>query len=127
MTARQFQKKTEGFRTEYELQKALVAWLRTTQKQVVKDRFFAVPNAARRSPKTAGMMQAQGMKAGVPDLVFYAPGGRVLWLELKNGKLGKPSESQVKMHADLYHCGHTVCMAHTIEEAKAAIINFYEN
>lgn len=37
---------------------------------------FAVPNGGWRTPKTAGLLQQEGVKPGVPDLIFpYARGG----------------------------------------------------
>lgn len=108
-------------KNEHELQKQVVRWCAFKG----YSRFFAVPNAARRNFRTAGRMRAEGMRAGVPDLVFYGPRGSVLWVEMKNGNKGELSAAQAEMHADLYHCGHTVIVARTFQEATDAITKFY--
>lgn len=47
--------------------------------------YFAVPNAARRSPALAAKLKREGLRAGVPDLVVLTF-GRATFLELKAGK-----------------------------------------
>lgn len=55
--------------------------------------YFAVPNAARRNVIQARILKEEGMRAGSPDLVLMLP-KRIVFVEVKNGKAGKQSESQ---------------------------------
>ncbi len=54
----------------------------------VIDFLYAIPNGGARSKATAGKLKAEGVKAGVWDLHFALPIGRVpgLWIEMKAGK-----------------------------------------
>lgn len=54
--------------------------------------FFAVPNGARRSMKEAASKKAEGMLAGVADLVIISS-GRVYFVEMKKPK-GTQSDAQ---------------------------------
>lgn len=56
---------------------------------------FAVPNGGSRPKKTAGIMKAEGMEAGVPDLMILAParGYAGLVIETKT-KYNQPSDEQ---------------------------------
>jgi len=57
---------------------------------------YAVPNAAKRTPRQGAWMKAEGLKAGVPDLVLPVArhGFNSLYIELKVGR-NKATESQV--------------------------------
>ena len=44
---------------------------------------------------------------GWPDITIMAPGGRVIFIELKAGK-GRLSEEQKRLHLMAYHLGHDV-------------------
>lgn len=59
------------------------------------DMLFAVPNGGLRSAATAGKLKAEGVKTGVPDLVFPVPrcGFHGLVIELKAGD-NKPTKAQ---------------------------------
>ena len=69
-------------------------------------RWFAVPNAARRSMNLAAKMRAEGMKAGVADLVFIAPPhGRAFFLEMKKEKGGRRSDAQLLFAREIKEAG----------------------
>lgn len=79
---------------------------------------FAIPNAARRSYRTASYMSAEGMKAGISDLCFMCPivEGAVAWLEMKApGKTLKVEQHGFK--AICARLGHRWAMAQSVEEA----------
>jgi hypothetical protein len=63
---------------------------------------FHVPNEARRSPATANLLKATGMRAGVPDYILPVPRGphHGLAIELK-AMGGKPSKEQARWLQDL--------------------------
>ena len=49
----------------------------------------------------------------------------MLWLELKNGKKGVVSPEQKAIHTNLIDNGFTVKIIRNLDEAKAAILEFY--
>ena len=67
---------------------------------------FAVPNAAKRSMALASMLKAEGMRSGVPDVMFPYANGKYygLALEFKSAK-GKPTENQLEWIAKLEQYG----------------------
>ncbi len=79
---------------EHQEQVALFKWLalKYPEQNAVT---YAVPNAARRSPRQGAYMKAEGLKAGVPDICMaYATSGfHGLYIELKTIK-GRPTDSQ---------------------------------
>lgn len=54
---------------------------------------FAVPNGGLRNLRVASALKAEGVMAGVSDLILVLP-KRIVFVELKNGKAGKQSEHQ---------------------------------
>lgn len=129
-------------KSEHALQVQLVQWCRIQAKDMVQGRFFSVPNGAFLSGNAskraylASKLKAEGMKPGIPDLVFWKGKGsafgtlgeapEMLWLELKNGKAGRLSEEQKAVHAALIGAGFTVLVIRTLEEGRKAITEFYQ-
>jgi hypothetical protein len=129
-------------KSEHALQTQLVQWCRIMAKGMVQNRFFAVPNGAFLSGNAskraylASKLKAEGMKPGIPDLIFWK--GRyvglesfpelpeLLWIELKNGKAGRLSPEQKEVHAALIGAGFTVLVIRTLEEGRNAITEFYQ-
>ena len=70
---------------------------------------YAVPNAAKRSPRQGAYMKAEGLKAGVPDICLpVARGGyNGLYIEMKI-KGNKPTEKQLEWHVALREQGYRV-------------------
>lgn len=61
--------------TEHEIQASFISEIRLLEKLYpVLYLMFAVPNAGKRSFKTAAMLLAEGLRAGVPDIMFPVPG-----------------------------------------------------
>ncbi len=79
--------------SESKEQQALIKWCELRGHPY--NLMFAVPNEGKRSYKCASRMKAEGLKSGVPDLVFpVARGGfHGLFIEMKYGK-GKLSDNQ---------------------------------
>jgi hypothetical protein len=129
-------------KSEHALQCQLVQWCRIQAKTMVRDRFFAVPNGAFLSgtpgkrAQQAARLKAEGMKPGIPDLIFwqgepdtfvkFGKPTSLLWLELKNGKAGRLSPEQKAVHAMLIGAGFTVLVIRTLEEGRNAITEFYQ-
>jgi hypothetical protein len=80
--------------SEAQLQKAVVTYLKLRE-ALGQLRYFAVPNAGKRSKIAGAILKRQGLVVGVPDLVVVtsAP-SRTIFLELKSaaGKLSKPQQ-----------------------------------
>lgn len=68
---------------------------------------FAVPNGGSRNLREAVHLKAQGVLAGVADLVICLPKGKVHFVELKNlsGK-GRQSPAQRQFQADMEYYGN---------------------
>lgn len=94
---------------EHDLQVACVRWFRL---QYSKWAFllFAIPNGGKRNAITAAKLKAEGVVAGVPDLFLAIPCGGYsgLFIEMKNGKKGRLSESQESMIKELRAVGYRV-------------------
>jgi hypothetical protein len=69
---------------EHDLQRAYFDWARL---HPVARRAFAIPNGGHRSKATAGRLKAEGVRAGVLDIMLPVPVGQAhgLWIEMKAG------------------------------------------
>ena len=85
--------------------------------------YFAVPNGGFRSKRTAGKLKKQGVKAGVPDMVFALARGRFhgFYLENKRLKGGETSKKQLDWHARLKVRGYYVRVEAGLRNMIAAV------
>jgi len=83
---------------------------------------FAVPNGGRRDAREGARFKAQGVTAGVSDLILLVPRPHILLLELKI-KGGKVSDAQKAWLAKAAAQGHTAAVAYDFNAARAAIVN----
>ncbi len=113
-------------RNEHCLQKGIVDWCDGLGKNIVKGRFYAIPNGGSRDIITASKLKAEGVRAGVPDLEFWRDQGRTMRMEVKNGTSGQLSPAQKEMHAKLKMDGHYVIVCRTLAEAIETIQGFYQ-
>jgi len=77
-------------------QAKVVEWL-----DLRRVRYFSVPNEAKRSWQLIKKLKLQGLKAGVPDLIFITPApcdGLPVALEMKRVKGSKTSDDQKAQH-----------------------------
>lgn len=135
-------------RTEHELQSRVVNYCRSAVGQkIVRDRFAAIPNGAllagdaRRRAGQVAKLKREGMRPGMPDLIFWKGDmppewqttehprtfPEVLWLELKNGNKGTVSAEQKAVHANLIGCGFEVHIIRTFDQALEVINKFYQS
>jgi hypothetical protein len=77
---------------------------------------FHVPNGELRDPRAARKLKAMGTLAGVADLVFVWPPGRILFLELKLPKL-KPTPTQLEFAQRALAAGAEYRIAYSVAEA----------
>lgn len=80
---------------------------------------FAIPNAAKRSPRLMARLRREGFRKGIPD--WCLPVGRgpynALWLEFKRPG-GKPTEEQAEMLARLAEEGSAT---HIVDDAAKGL------
>lgn len=114
------------------LQRAIVSWCRGIGAGIVRDRFAAIPNgwhvrgaSAIQSAIQCNKLKAEGMRVGIPDLIFTGPGGSVLWLEVKLGTAGRVSDAQKAVHESLISDGHAVRVVRDLTEAINEVRDFY--
>lgn len=79
---------------EHRIQTACVRWFRLKYPHL-SPRLFAVPNGGRRDGVTGARLKADGVLAGVADLILLVPnaGYHALLIEMKTPK-GRQSDSQ---------------------------------
>ena len=108
---------------EDDLQAACVKWFRM-QYGPLACLLFAIPNGGNRSPREGARLKAQGVTAGVPDLLLAVVGARRagLFLELKVGR-NKPSVAQEAHMVLLQLQGYAVAVVYSFDEFRAAIVN----
>jgi len=114
-------------------QAALMMWLRGeahrgTAVAPAHDNTYAVPNGGSRHGKEAGKMKAQGVRAGVSDLVIAVPRGGYhgLYLELKATPPHDSALSPLQREwlAQMESAGYCAALARGIDEARAVITEY---
>ena len=108
---------------EHDEQAALFRWAEMMKRKYPElELMYAVPNAARRSPRQGAWMKAEGMKAGVPDVHLPVANGSYigLWIEMKAGK-NKPSEHQGRYMEALRKAGHRTVVCYSWASAAKDI------
>ena len=113
--------------TEHNAQRLLVAWFRDRYPHLAAV-FFAIPNGGKRGEVTAAHLKAEGVMAGIPDLMLAAPrNGRAgLFLELKT-RTGTVAKDQRVAHEALREQGYSVEVARGYEAAKTAVLAYLES
>lgn len=117
--------------TEHGHQVAFFQWAATISRIPHMSLLFAVPNGGERNLKVASNMKAEGVKSGVPDVVWPVPRGMFagLYLELKrpavvNHANGGRSDNQVKWHRELVQQRYMVATCYGWQ-AMAATVECY--
>lgn len=85
---------------------------------------IAIPNAGKRSYKTASYFKAEGLLSGTSDILITMPGRkRMLWIEFKakKGVLSKQQIDFIDKHKSI-DCECAVC--YSVDEAIKAVINY---
>ena len=121
------------------LQRALIKWCRGMGAGVVNERFCSIPNGWGVSSATAkdrmiqgARLKAEGARAGMPDLIFWACKNHdgnlmptMLWIEIKLGTSGIISAAQRAVHDSLRENGHALAVCRDLAQAIKAILQFY--
>lgn len=116
--------------TEHAHQVALMQWIALNKKYMPDmDKIFAVPNGGERNPVVAARLKAEGVRAGVPDLVLpvaVAP-FHGLYIEMKKpatakSKAGRATDDQLKRIAELQGDGYAACVCEGYKQAANALV-----
>ena len=102
--------------TEHESQRLFVQWFRRKFEGV---RIFAIPNGGARGRAQGGRLKAEGVSAGVPDLLVPA---WMVWIEMKREDGGTVSPAQRDWHAYLESIGHKVLICRGLEDAMKKVL-----
>lgn len=112
--------------SESRLQQACVRWFRHLPN--IDSRFLvAIPNEGKRTMVTAQRMRAEGMVAGVSDLILFDPKGEKLplFLECKLPK-GRQSESQKDFELTVTKASYRYIVFRSFEEFEAIASEYLE-
>lgn len=90
--------------------------------------FCAVPNGGKRGAREAALLKAEGVSAGVPDILVFTPepcyDGQIgLALEFKI-KGNKPTPAQLGWHRALAQQGWCVHIVYSAQEAWDTLTNY---
>lgn len=113
--------------TEADEQTALFRWARfQSGKYPELKLLYHIPNGGSRNKIEATHLQAQGVKAGVPDLCLPVARGKShgLYIELKRQRGGRISEEQVCWIENLIKQGYSAAICRGWEEAVRTIIEY---
>lgn len=116
--------------TEAAHQTALFCWAALPEQQAKYPGLklmLHIPNGGSRNKIEAGHLKAQGVKAGVPDILLPVRRGRFsgFWIEMKVGK-NKPSDEQNNWIDELSGEGFAVSVAYSWIEARDFLIYYLE-
>ena len=102
--------------SEHLEQVRLVSWFR---RQYPDTRILAIPNGGLRSASAGASLKAEGVSAGVPDLVVPE---WLLWIEMKREAGGTVSPAQRDWINYLESIGHHVIVGMGFEDAREQVI-----
>ena len=112
---------------EHRIQCSCVNWFRYQYPRYSLN-LFAVPNGGRRDKVTAGKLKAEGVVAGVSDLILALRTDEfgALFIEMKTEK-GRQSESQKEWQRKIEQDGYKYVVCHSLEEFITEINNYIIN
>lgn len=120
------QKKSSGKHDdeEHRIQCSCVKWFRMQYPQY-QNILFAIPNAARRTPRIGAYMKDEGMLPGVADLIFLKSNRNysALCIEMKT-KDGRQSESQKKWEKAAKENGIHYIVCRSFDEFRKVVTDY---
>lgn len=101
---------------ESRIQQACVRWFRLQYPRYAR-LLFAVPNGGARSAVTGAILKAEGVVAGVSDLILLLPRGgcHALCIEMKTKK-GRQQDSQKRWEEEVSRQGYRYVVCRSVEE-----------
>lgn len=113
--------------SEHQIQRSVIFWWRHACGTYGLPKFalFSIPNGGMRDPITASRLQAEGLRAGIPDLMLARPVAEWagLFLEMKAAK-GRTSEEQDEVMGYLQRAGYRCAVCWSAEEAIQHITQY---
>lgn len=106
---------------ESKLQQSCVRWFRLVHPEYAY-MLFAVPNGGARSATEGKMLKAEGVMAGVSDLILLVPrqGYGALCIEMKTAK-GVQRETQKVWQQEAEHNGNKYVVVRSFDDFKQAV------
>lgn len=101
---------------EHKIQVSMVEWIRL-QYPSMRHNLFAVPNGGRRDAVTGAKLKAEGVLAGVADLILLKSNRQygALLIETKTKK-GTQSDSQKEWESKIVKDGYKYVVCRSLEE-----------
>lgn len=111
---------------ESKLQIQCVTWLKY-QYPHLAPLFFAVPNGGSRNAREAAIMKAEGVTAGVSDLILNIPSGRYtqLDIEMKDGSSQSAAQKRYQRYAEAVGIMYVVCKS--FEVFQSTVQNYLDS
>lgn len=111
---------------ESNIQKNCISWFRLQYRDLGK-MIFAVPNGGRRNATEAAIMKAEGVTAGVADVILLVArqGYNSLCIEFKTAK-GKQTEYQKQWQTEAEKNGNMYAICRSFEEFRSLILQYLE-
>ena len=109
---------------EHNIQVACVRWF-SYQYPELQGLLFAVPNGGRRDAVTGAKLKAEGVIAGVSDLILLVPSCNhgALMIEMKTGK-GRQSEEQKRWQTIVERMGYRYVVCRSLDDFIKEIKNY---
>lgn len=107
---------------ESRIQQACVTWFRYQFPRLV---MFAVPNGGYRNAVTGAVLKAEGVLAGVSDLILLHPSGGYhgLCIEMKTPR-GRQAETQKAFQKRVEGVGYKYALVRSFEEFQSVVIEY---
>lgn len=122
---------------EHQEQKTLIEWADmqplaryTFKAGKVGDFLFSIPNGGKRGIITAKLMQQEGCRSGIPDLMLALPNKQYsgLFIEMKaQTKTARVSDNQKIWLSRLSEAGYKTQVCYGFEAAKQTIEDYLTN
>lgn len=118
------EKRTSVKHTEHDIQAACIKWFRLQYPRLAP-LLFAVPNGTNKSKTARMMFKAEGLTAGVSDLLFLLPRGGYhgLCIEMKT-RTGRQSAEQKAWQAAVEAQGYLYVVIRSLDEFMKIITNY---
>lgn len=123
LVSRQRTARRQSAHNESTLQQACVHWFRTAHPGRAL-LLFAVPNGGFRIAREAARMYAEGVVAGVSDLIYLEPRGSfgALCIEMKTtAKASRQSSRQIEWQQAAERAGNRYVVCRTFDEFRQAV------
>ena len=112
---------------ESNIQKGCIAWFRLQYRHLSK-MIFAVPNGGCRNAREAAIMKAEGVTAGVADVILLVSRGgyNSLCIEFKTEK-GRQSELQKQWQGEAEKNGNKYVVCRSFKDFSLTVSEYLNN